>query len=181
MSDQIRQAIDVLKRDKKKLGLIIGLLAVGLLLWGRLMLKQVPRTATAKPSAAVTAADEARRELADLPSRRLVRIDLPETLSRDPFQVDPTVFPKVEKPVVIETQAKSAAQAADVKQDAAALVRQAATGLALQTTILGDAPRALINGQLLAPGDKIRGFELKKVMPREVILEMSGVELKLEM
>lgn len=178
--NQIRQAIELLSKDRKKLGLVIALMAMGLLLWGRLMLKQVPRTAVAKP-AAVAAAGEGAPAAVAFASRKTVRVDLPDSLSRDPFQIDPTGYPRVEKPEVIKVAEKSVAKPVDEKSDAAALVAKAAHGLSLQTTILGDAPRALINGQLLAPGDKIRGFELKRVMPREVILEMNGVELRLEM
>jgi hypothetical protein len=180
MKEQIRQAIEVLKHDKRKLGAIVALLALGLLLWGRLMLKQVPRTALAKPSDKTLVAGNGGGLMRSL-TRKTIEVDLPENLTRDPFQIDPSAFPKVEKPAESLPTAKSEVKPADVKPDAASLVRQAASGLALQTTILGDTPRALINGQLLAPGEKIRGFELKKVMPREVILEMNGVELRLEM
>ena len=56
MQDQLRQAWRQLTADKKKLGLMVGLMAVGLLLWGRLMLKQVPQVATADDGLAVAAA-----------------------------------------------------------------------------------------------------------------------------
>jgi hypothetical protein len=178
--NQIKQAIEILSKDKKKLGLVLALMAVGLLLWGRLMLKQVPRTAVAKPAAVAAAANEAPAAVT-FASRTTVHVDLPDVLSRDPFQIDPSGFPRVEKPEVIQVAEKSDTEPVDEKSEAAALVAKAAHGLSLQTTILGDTPRALINGQLLAPGDKIRGFELKKVLPREVTLEMNGVELRLEM
>lgn len=36
--------------DRKRLGLMCGVLTVGLLFWGRLLLKDVPKVATAEPA-----------------------------------------------------------------------------------------------------------------------------------
>ena len=38
--------------DKKRLSMTLGLLAIGLLLWGRLLIKDLPKTAVADPTAA---------------------------------------------------------------------------------------------------------------------------------
>lgn len=38
----------------RKLGLLLVVLALGLLLWGRLLLKEIPRTATARPEPTAT-------------------------------------------------------------------------------------------------------------------------------
>lgn len=40
--------------DRRRLGLLCGLLTVGLLFWGRLLLKDVPKVATAEPATAVS-------------------------------------------------------------------------------------------------------------------------------
>ncbi len=53
--------------------------------------------------------------------------------------------------------------------------------MVLQSTILGERPRAVINGTTVAPGQRIKGFEVKGVMPRRVVLEMNGVEVYLDM
>jgi hypothetical protein len=54
-------------------------------------------------------------------------------------------------------------------------------GLTLQSTLLGQPPRAIINGRLLVPGDRINGFTLRRITRREVILEMNGFEVRLGM
>ena len=63
----------------------------------------------------------------------------------------------------------------------AALVRQAAMGMKLQTTMLAGRRLALINGQLLKEGQTINGFELVQILHRQVILRMNGIEVQLEM
>lgn len=60
-------------------------------------------------------------------------------------------------------------------------VRRAARGLVLQSTVAGDPPRAVISGQVLQPGERINGLELRQVLPRQVVLESDGVEVRLEM
>ena len=57
MQEQLQRAWRQLTADKKKLGLMVGLMAVGLLLWGRLMLKQVPQVATATDGSSVAAVE----------------------------------------------------------------------------------------------------------------------------
>ena len=58
---------------------------------------------------------------------------------------------------------------------------EAARSLKLQTTIVGAHPRAVINGQLVGPGDKIAGFTVRRILDRKVIVEMDGVQVRLEM
>jgi hypothetical protein len=170
-----------LTANQRKVSLMIGLVGVGLLLWGRLLFKDVPRTALADPTdqaAASPAAPEARRA-----GRPVVRVVLSPRLERDLFALDARYYPaRRGNPASIEAVTppapdKFAPQTTDVQQQ----VLDARHGLVLQTTILGDRPRAMINGQVMSPGDKIGGFTLRKVLPRGVILEMNGIEVRLEM
>jgi hypothetical protein len=160
--------------DKAKASLMLGLVAVLLLMWGRLMLKQVPRQAVAEPAA--TAAVSVTRAWAP----KVVEFTPPESWSRDLFVVDTGRYarnPKNEvKPV-----AKSDPQPSDELLEST-VVKKAAAGLTLQTTMLGgDKPRAMIDGQVIEQGQQIRGFTLKKVESRWVVLEMNGIEVELGM
>lgn len=171
--------------DKKRLSMVLGLLAIGLLLWGRLLIRDLPKTAVADPTAAVVAsldgaADSPKRTAT--PGRITVAATLPDSPGRDLFALAEGAFERVRKPVV-ETpavEAKSPPKPVDVV-DEAALVRQAAKGLVLQSTVFGESPTALISGELISPGQTIRGFTLKKIEQRQVVLEKNGIEVRLEM
>lgn len=49
MSQQLRKLGDVLAVDRKKLFVLVAMVLVAMLLWGRLLIKQVPRSAIAVP------------------------------------------------------------------------------------------------------------------------------------
>lgn len=61
------------------------------------------------------------------------------------------------------------------------MVQEAAGRLTLQSIIQGARPRAMINGQLLASGQKIEGFTVSQIDQRHVILTRGGVDVKLGM
>lgn len=181
----LRDVIGMLKRDKRKLGAMLLLLAMALLLWGRLLLKQVPRTAVAEPQAA-----EESQSVSELlaqapppaPVRPRVHVDLANRLERDLFHLDRTAYQAAEEsPAVSAAQAKLEAPTTDERLRLEAVVRAAASELDLQSTIVGDEPRAVINGKLLRPGENIDGFELREVQARRVILENQGVRVQLHM
>lgn len=182
--------------EKKKAAALLGLVAVGLLLWGRLLIQQVPRTVVANPSASASAetpgnpageipADQGSGALAMAPlrsqARPVVTVDLPTNLCRDVFTFDASRYTRVVKDEIAPRPVeKSVVKTTDEKVRVTPGAPQA-NGLVLQTTIQGEHPRAMINGQVLTPGQKINGFVLRKVLPRQVILEMNGVEIRLEM
>ena len=62
-----------------------------------------------------------------------------------------------------------------------ARLQQAIEGLELQGTILGEHPRALINGQLFGLGDQVRGLTVSEIQHRQISLERNGVTVRLEM
>ncbi|MCC7191404.1 MAG: hypothetical protein IT444_01370 [Phycisphaeraceae bacterium] len=182
MSPVIKKLVNQLTADKKKLSIMLALVMVGMLLWGRLLLKQVPRTAVANPSESLSAQTDKVIEEAREIARKTINIDLPSALSRDVFTLNPAGYARIEKVEATVTQVgKSDPKPADESEQVSVTVLRAAKGLVLQTTMLGENPRAMINGQVLKPGEKIRGFELKQVNSRDVILEMEGIEVRLEM
>lgn len=177
-----------------KLYLMVALLSVGLLLWGRLLLKQVPRTAVADDVAAVGADASGStvsgvRASEHAPVVKIARADLSTSLARDPFELDDSGYQKVAKvepPVapVIDAKKVEAEKSVDKSADEARRVesiRRAADAFSLKSTVTGDRPRAVIDGVTVAPGQKFRGFTLIRVEARCVVLEKEGVEVLLEM
>lgn len=186
MNAWINKTLSELRADRKKLTLMCGLLAIGLLLWGRLLMRQVPKTAVADPAAAVATAVSDEIIPAAKPAapkgRPKVEVVLSDETARDPFSLDEQSFTRKFKPVAeIPVQAKSDPKPADVPPDWKSIVEKEAVGLVLQSTMLSGQPRALISGELVSPGQTIKGFTLKSVAQREAVLEKHGIQIKLEM
>lgn len=182
MSEMTHKVIGQLTADKKKLGLMVGLLAVGLLLWGRLLIKDVPRTATAEPTAKVVAAEpvSARALEAESGPAVTVVVDLPGSLTRDMFALDTSVYPKAKNGEESSVPAKAPIETPD-KAYRVAKATEAARGLTLEGVILGDDSRVIINGQLLQEGQQIEGLTVYRIENRKVVLEMDGVYVRLGM
>jgi hypothetical protein len=182
MIPYLRQLAKKLTADKKKLSIMVSLAAVMLLLWGRLLLKEIPRTAVANPTLSPVADTFDPQAMAE--SKMMlakVEVDLPQTLSRDLFTLNLAGYVSTQaRPIVQVTAEKSDTKPSDEKLKAQQ-VHQAANGLKLQTTINAKEPLALINGHLLREGDSIDGFVLIKILHRHVILKMNGIEINLEM
>jgi hypothetical protein len=167
--------------DKRKLSLMLALLCLGLLLWGRLLIKDVPRTAEADGLAvASTVAVTPVTSTKEQTVRPLVEVSLTRQPHRDPFEINEEGYEKVERPKVVVAAPKSEPKQAD-EPDIKSLVNKAAANLKLQSVMLGDKPRALINGELVSPGQRIDGFEVKQIRNRQVTLEKSGIVIVLDM
>jgi hypothetical protein len=178
----LKQLLRRLTADKKKLSVMVGLLAVLMLLWGRLILKEVPRTATASPDVTqVSSLFKTAPRLEPSEAVHKVEMQAPAEVSRDLFAINTDAYATLKiKPVVEQVAAKSVDDSSDEHVKVAA-VMQAVKGLRLQTTMQGPQPLALINGQLIQVGQSIRGFALVEVLPRQVILRMNGIDIHLEM
>jgi len=192
----MNRALKQLKRDlladKRKLGLGVTLVAVALLLWGRLLLKDVPRTAVADPKPDRQANASTPPEAAPTPAPGPVGQQPPEVVlepprpgARDLFAWQPRFYPGAfAEPENDESSQKSGSDSADQDQQRRQLRRAVlaeAASLNLQSTMLGDRSRAVIGGVLLETGQSIRGFELVEVRPRQVTLVKHGVKVTLEM
>jgi len=166
--------------DRRKASAVVVLLAIGLLLWGRLMLKQVPRTATADPEPEAAMVEG----LGEVdPAPLLPVVELPATSgapSRDLFAFDPSLFIPVEQTDLSGDPAKSASTVSD-DTSVERMVHEASKELRLQSTLFGESPRAMVNGRLLELGDEIAGFELVHVGERSAVLEKQGYRIRLEM
>jgi len=154
--------------DKKKFGLMVTCLAVGLLLWGRLLLiEKVPRIATADPSAEQAQASEAERQAdtAEAGRPRLleplpeVRVTMSERLALDLFAFRHNRY----RPLPAEdigAQAVQPGQGTVDEQVRRRELEEMVKDLRLQSVIQGDVPIVVINGKVLRQGDSIDGFEL---------------------
>jgi len=51
----------------------------------------------------------------------------------------------------------------------------------LQTTMMGNPPQAMVNGELVKEGDIIGGFVVVQIQPRRVVIQQDGVVLEIVM
>ena len=167
--------------QKQKFGVIALLFMVALLLWGRLLLKAVPRTATAVPDFAASVLDgDADNQNLGPKKDRVVYVDLPSAASRNLFRFDPSGYQPSQVRNTLKDEEKSGPLPDD--QDVRlAEAREAAEGLLLQSTVPGDSPYAVINGMVVQVGKEVDGFRLLKVEDRTVVLEYNGISFKLKM
>ncbi|MEO0514512.1 MAG: hypothetical protein AAF086_04370 [Planctomycetota bacterium] len=176
MKDKLNYVIEVLKRDKKQTGMVLGLAAVGMLLWGRLLLKQVPQTASAddKPAWLV----EAEADIQERP-RPVVSLKKPLLLDRDPFKLDPNRYSRALSEDVLVSEAKFEEGLTDEAKRMA--VVESAAELKLQSITQGEVPAAFINGRLVRIGGSINGFVLLTCDERSAVLESHGIRVRLGM
>jgi len=175
------QSFNELSSEKKKLVAMVALFMFGMLLWGRLLIKQVPKTAVADPPVATVVASETPGK--GPAAKKVVRVSLPDKLSRDlfvPVGYSAGTRKKNDDPVIAPVE-KSVPLPADDNHRTQDVLTKAAEKLTLQSTIQGDQPQAVINGQRVRVGQMIEGFELLEIKPRQVILRMNGVDVRLEM
>ncbi len=180
-------------QDKKRFGAMCSLLAVGLLLWARLLILQdVPKTGFAQPSDQV---DElvgvADGEIPNgghnnFDTLSVYQVEAGETLVRNIFVVSPKHFPETVK-VIPDTQdpPKSESETPEdpiaLEAQRVQLIHDDAAQLMLESVILGSSALAIINGQMLTVGSEINGFELLRVDERSVAVVKDGIQLELQM
>ncbi len=180
----------LLLADKRKFSLMLTLGLFGLLLWSRLLFRDVPRTGFAKPGKNGVAAAAPRPAEGGAQStlpRQPLKVKLVDKLDRDLFETDLSQYSRLEtvKNIDREAEAKSRLKQADdlekEKSSREARVRLQARRLQLQTTLLGDPPRAVINKTPVELGQSIDGFEVTRISARQVTLVKEGIEVELEM
>lgn len=150
--------------DKKRFGIMLALVAVGLLLWGRLiLLEEVPRVATADPDANEADTTPPPPAARALPT---VAVDLPDALALNPFALRPDRY----KPLPVEETGEEPVQPdlayADELDRREALLDEA-RGMVLQGVIQASTPFAVIDGVRVYVGDTVAGFIVIELDPRE--------------
>ena len=173
--------------DKKKFGILVTIFAVGLLLWGRLiLLEDVPKIATADPNAPAQnngqtpdpqgqATDDSAPLLPPLPS---VEVALSEDLTLDLFTFRHNRY----KPLPVKESDDEGVQSTQLTDDERKreLVEKARS-LRLQSVVQGESPAIVINGEVLRVGDSIEGFEIVAINNSSAKLTRDGLTFLLKM
>ncbi len=165
--------------DKKRFGMLVACVAIGLLMWGRLLLKKVPKTAVADPNnKAVTVTDADLGEA--IRPRKVVYVDLPTDSERNLFVLDDSGYERLKvdvEPVVVPNPTPQVTDD-DIRKELQAEL----SSLKLQTTLMSQQPRAMINGKLFGLGGKpMTGFEITKITQHGVVLKHGKFVFELKM
>ena len=173
--------------DKKKFGILVTMVAVGLLLWGRLiLLEDVPKIATAddpnNPAQAGQTPDGQAAEpdvsVPVLPPLTSVEVALSEDLTLNLFAFRHNRY----KPLPSEESESNGSQLPGLTDDERKReLVELARSLRLQSVIQGNSPATVINGEVLRVGDSIDGFELVSFNDRSAILTREGLKFKIKM
>ena len=94
MNERLRKLWGTLKAGKTRLILLAVLLMLGLLLWGRLLLKQVPQSAIAEPRQAVPASSFGNHRL-EPAERKVLDIELPTAVKHDNLALDSVYYDEI--------------------------------------------------------------------------------------
>lgn len=175
MNSWWNQIVTAYRNQPTKVMVLAGMCTLGLLLWGRLLLSDPPRVATADPSdkneaQIVSPAADTKAPATDLPELILnLQADSPRNLFRTRI------------PTQSEESASTGQQLLQEPDDTTsrAMIRQRAQQLSLQAIVLGHESRAVINGRTVRPGEAIDGFRLVKLYRRHVDLEMQGITVRI--
>lgn len=187
MKQKINRAWRQVTADKKKFGILVTMMAVGLLLWGRLiLLEDVPKIATADPNATAqtdgTTPDGQVLQVTPtgpvLPPLQEVSVTLSEDLPLNLFAFRHNRY----KPLPDEESGSNSAQLTGSTDDERKReLVELARSLRLQSVIQGDSPAIVINGEVLRVGDSIEGFELVSFNKRTAKLTREGLTFLLTM
>ncbi|MEM6755771.1 MAG: hypothetical protein AAF586_01270 [Planctomycetota bacterium] len=171
-----------MKADKRKAIALSAVLALGLLLWGRLLIKnEVPRVATATPEAVLPAPTPTTPAPTAIEAgpRPDIEVYIPNTNPRNLFGFDPSPYRPTLDGEVGQGPSKLPAASTDDPDQTQRVVQQARQ-LSLQSVVVnGGTRQALIDGQLVGAGQRIDGFEVVSVQERNVVLRKNGVLVRL--
>lgn len=185
MHEKMRQLVDRVRHDRK-LAVMGVLVLVAMLLWGRLLLlDNVPRTATADPTAEAEGSQAQPEPVPTVSTQRRgapVPVHLAERLPRDLFNfASPELAwagPKNRDGG--PNNERSTPDRSD-EQLRSAAVRAAARRLELRSVVMSELPFAVIDGRVLRVGEEVEGFTLLEIAERHVLLERNGVIVRLKM
>lgn len=186
--------------DRKRFGVLCGMLLLGMLLWGRIIVtSNLPRTAIANPAGNPTGKGTARggtqrrEDPSDKPRNPPIKVRLSRLPNRDPLLISDKHFPK---PTTIDAlttdRPKSRPEAVENPEQAEARLTEQLRAMVgrfrLEAVMQGSEMRAVINGKRYAlhgwipavDNDSIR-FQLIQVGHRSVILECEGRQFELTM
>ncbi len=180
--------------DRKRFGLLCAMLAIGLLLWGRIIVtSNLPRTAVADPSPSATGPTPASAgtDGSDKRGGPAVRVMLARTPGRDPLVISNLHFPKP-TPVVLlgQENPKFGPDGAENGEQADARLTEELRQLVARLKLDGvmEKTMAVINGRTFRlhswipagkPGQAL--FQLTEIGHRSVTLVCEGRRFRLRM
>lgn len=190
-----------LTADRKRFGALCVMVAIGLLLWARVILvSKPPRTAVADEvpqTVAAASENQTGRSAGDKvqrvdASRQRVAITLADRPSRDPFRISDVYFPEpTHHDINMGNPEKSGSDSAENTPDPDALrtgfLRSLAAKLELEAVMTGR-PMAIINGrtyqigdQIAVPGEDAVSFELLEIGIHSAVVGTEGRRFDLQM
>lgn len=198
MSLMLRRLWIQLTADRKRFGLLCAMLAVGLLLWARvIVVSNIPRTAIADDDkAAKPVAQEPARigaAMIDRLARDSVKVHMDDRPRRDPFVINPDYFPN---PQVIDGRSQEPGKSGQkvVESEHELQLRQQLQRLHREVDrlklegVMHGAGLAVISGRTYRLGDDVPGredesiqFQVVEVRSRSVVLQFEGHEFVLEL
>lgn len=180
--------------DRKRFGLLCGMLLIGLLLWGRIIItSDMPRTAIADPEAAP--ANPTGANGATSPDKRevpVITLQLSRAPIRDPLVISDQYFPKA---TAVESLPQDGSKfGPDATDDLVHADRRrtqelwSLVGRFRLDGVMQGRPMAVINGKthrlyawIPAVEDDNTFFQLVEVAHRSVVLECDGRRFRLNM
>ncbi|MEM9251383.1 MAG: hypothetical protein AAGB29_03445 [Planctomycetota bacterium] len=172
-----------IKADRRKAIALSSVLVLGLLLWGRLLIRDdVPRVATATPeqiAATTTPPSAAPPTVADAADRPDVNVRVPAGSPRNLFAFDPSPYRPTPNAGLGQRPTKLPTEETDELTRKQLVVREARQ-LSLQSVVNnGVTNQALIDGRLVGVGEHIDGFEVVSVQERSVVLRKQGTLVRI--
>jgi hypothetical protein len=183
MDNLKNKLVKELMRDKKKMILLAVLLVVGVAVVGRLVLAGSP---PAKAKAAVaspprSAAPDPLPAEPEPPDRRPDKRHEPldTTISQDLFVASESIYGRA--PASSDGHRRYSSGSSTGGASPRSEVEQQSSMLKLQSTVVSDAPTAIINDQVLRVGDVIEGFRVVGISSRMCEVEKDSIRITLEM
>ncbi len=180
---------DALRGDPKRTALMSGLAVVMIVLWGRLLLSG-PASATASLiRRSVVAITESPQQTSAAPSSNptLDWLAQPKAaVDRNLFAIHLDYYAKAtgrtgSKAGSDDSGSSTFNSNGQANQILLENLQTQAARLKLQSTLLGNTPTALVNGQLVKAGDCIDGFTVVQIESRKIVVQQDGVTLDIAM
>ncbi|MHC4394063.1 MAG: hypothetical protein ACYS1A_00275 [Planctomycetota bacterium] len=179
-SSQANRALGQLAADKKKTVIALGLIAVMVFMWVRVLGGKTPEAAKATPRPQETSGKLSDSQLT------ISFVELPKVegrndiLTRDFFAIDSW------KDFTTKGSGEVNVVSGDSNEEVA---RKAVEKLKLEAIVFGENPQAFISDNLVAVGDKLSigdgankyEFEVSEITEKTVLISYGGVEIALKL
>ncbi|GEM_PF-2197298 len=181
MSTSLKRIGKQLTANRKQFGIMMALIVVAAFMWGKMLFKSAPRSASAN-SSKVKDATPVKGEAVELtftPRLATVNVRLSDQSKRDLFRIDMNQFVRIES-----TKVTAAQNLPPKKSDEARRAEMLAklTTLKLRSTIMQDDPRALLNDKLFQVGSEpMEGFKITRITQHSVSLKHIDWEEEFEL